>query len=317
MKFTIQIENNKRLDEALNSICQRIRFGSEFCEWKLPNMNMLKKAYMMIKKSGKEFCYLTPHTSNKGIEKIRKQLTFIDEMGDATVIVNDLGVLNIVEQFSNLKSHMGRQLVTNLSRCPWKEFINPQAGYLERRRIEKTLYQTNLNYGPTIQFFKKHGVIGADVDWIPQCFRHYGFLKDYDINLSIYLQTIPVTVTRKCHMARFLGYENPDKCPRPCLKTALDINQPVMGVELFLHGNTVFRLMQPTKSDIKKIYEIGIDELVIHFNPISNFVNHKEIDGFIEEFKASSGRKFTAMLSGVFSRSHAIQSKSSRIETIG
>lgn len=317
MKFTIQIENNKILDEALNSNCHRIRFGSEFCEWKLPTMNMLRKAYILTKKSEKEFCYITPHTSNKGLEKIRKQLKFIDEMGDATVIVNDLGVLNIVEQSPGLKPHMGRQLVTNLARCPWKEFINPQAGYRERRRIEKTLYQTSLNCETTIQFFKEHGMVGADVDWIPQCFQHYGPIKDYGIDLSIYLQMIPVAVTRKCHMARFLGYEDPDKCPRPCIEMTLNLKQPVLGMELFLHGNTVFRLMQPTKSDIKKVYKVGIEELVIPTNPILNFVTHKEIDGFIEEFKASAGRKFSDILSGVLSRSHPIKSKSSRSETIG
>jgi len=317
MKFTIQIENNKRLDEALNSNCQTIRFGSEFCEWKLPTMNMLKEAYMMTKKSGKEFYYVTPHTSNKGIEKIRKQLKFIDEKGDVTVIVNDLGVLNIVEQSPNLEPHMGRQLVTNLARCPWKGIINPEAGYLKRRKIVKTLYQTSLNYEPTIQFFREHGITEADVDWIPQCFRHYGSLKDYGINLSIYLQMILVAVTRRCHMARFIGYENPDKCPRPCNQTAFKLNQTVLGVELFLHGNTLFRLMPPTKSNIRKIYEIGINELVIPFNPILNFLNHKEIDSFIEKFNASASRKFSDILSGVFSRSHDIKTKGSRIEIIG
>ena len=71
MKFTIQIENSKRLDEALKSNCQRIRFGPEFCEWKLPNMDMLKKTYTLTKKTEKEFCYVTPHTSNQVLEKIR------------------------------------------------------------------------------------------------------------------------------------------------------------------------------------------------------------------------------------------------------
>lgn len=316
MKFTIQIENSKRLDEALKSNCQRIRFGPEFCEWKLPNMDMLKKTYTLTKKTEKEFCYVTPHTSNQVLEKIRKQLKFIDEKGGATVIVNDLGVLNIVEQFPNLKPHMGRQLVTNLARCPWKELINPQAGNEERRRISKTIYQTSLNCGTTIQFFKEHGIEGADVDWIPECFKHYGSIKDYGIDLSIYLQMIPVSVTRRCHMARFLGYENPEKCPKPCLEMALTLDQPVLGMELLLHGNTIFRLVQPTKSDIRKVYEIGIEELVIPINPILNFENHEEIDGFIEEFKASADRKFSDILSGLLSRSHPVQAKSSRLEII-
>jgi hypothetical protein len=300
VKFTTHIENDN-IDMALNSNCDKIRFGAEFCEWKIPTMDVLKENYIKTVKEGKEFCYITPHTSNNGIEKIKKHMKFLNENGDVKVIVNDLGVLNIVEQLPNLRLHMGRQLITNLARCPWKELINPQAGQLEKKKIEKTLFQTNLNYQRTIEFFKEHGVTGVDLDWIPQCFEHYNFLTNQDIGLSIYLKTIPITITRKCHMARFLGYKDPEKCPKPCLEMAFKIVQPIMDIEMLVHGNAVLRLIEPNKSDIKKICKIGIDELIIPLNPVSNFESYKEINRFIEEFNDNISGNL-GIFNGILSR---------------
>jgi len=54
-------------------------------------------------------------------------------------------------------------------------------------------------------------------------------------------------------MARFVGERSPETCSRPCLNRALVLkNEALRDYELnfFLGGNTVYRLLQPSREDI-------------------------------------------------------------------
>lgn len=279
MKISVQTDNLKMLDEALNSDCDKIRFGSEFCEFKVPTLATLEKAYVLVRKEGKDFAYITPRVSTASIENIRKQLSFLDKKGEMNIISNDLGTLSILEQYSNLKPHLGRQLVYVPARCPWPE-IGPKS-FLAKRRWARIFYQTSLNYKPSIRFFQNYGVKDVDVDWIPNCFKHYYFLVRNGLALSVYLHLIPVTITRKCHTARFLKEENLWTCSRPCNNRAFLLKERIMHVEFYLQGNTVFSYTRPSQSDVRKLRKIGASELVIVMNPITKIESRQDIDELI------------------------------------
>ena len=74
MEFSVQTDNLKSLQEAVNSKCSDIRFGSEFCEYKIPRLEELQKAYQTVCESNKTFTYVTPRLSNAGIKLLIKQL---------------------------------------------------------------------------------------------------------------------------------------------------------------------------------------------------------------------------------------------------
>jgi hypothetical protein len=271
------------LKEAVQSNCDTIRFGSEFCEQLMPNMEVLKKAYNLVDESKKEFIYITPRLSNNLLKKIRDQLTFLNDQGKKVdVVINDLGMFNVLENYSSIKPRLGRQLVYIPARCPWGQITEQTVGFLAKRRVEKIYYQTSLNYPQTFLFFRKHGIKNIDVDWIPHIFPSLDFLVKKGFGLSVHLFFTPVTITRKCHTARFLDEKDFLYCSKPCNTQAFILKNSILGVTLYLQGNVVYRYIQPVKKDVTKLFKIQASEFVIPMNSITEVKEKQKIDSFIQ-----------------------------------
>lgn len=286
--FSAQAESLKAVEETVKSNVDVIRFGSEFCERKIPSLQTLKAAYRLTEDSGKRFIYVTPRLPGKALEKVRRQLKFLTSM-EAAIVVNDLGLLNVLTAQPELDIRLGRQLIFIPARCPWKlgfkDFLLLTLSVklkMDRGKVADLFHQTNLNYKPTIEVFRKCGVKGVDLDWIPECFRGYRFLTENGLKLSVHLYLVPVAVTRKCHSARFLGEKRLDRCGKPCYGSFFRIVHDKLGVEMFLHGNVVFRLVKPKRKDLKKLLDSGVSELVIPVSPIMKTLSCREIDGVVE-----------------------------------
>ena len=279
MKFTVQAETMNLLREALSSGCDRIRFGSEFCEQKIPSLKQLEEAYNEAKKNGKSFSYILPILSNKGIEKIRKQLEFIKICNDIELIVGDLGLINILQKQGDFKIRLGRSRVYIPSRCPWSQITRiPNPSFFEQRKVEKIFYQTNLNYMRSLNFYKNQGIIGADVDWIPKCFKSYDSLSKTGFQLAMHTYGVPVAVTLRCHTARFVDEKNPSLCSRPCLNSAYDLDQVDLKKRFLLLGNVVYRQVEVIKKELKQFKKTRIEELVLPMGALSELNTSKDIN---------------------------------------
>jgi hypothetical protein len=281
MKITVQTDDLGKLQKVASSKCDIVRFGSEFCELKIPSLKRLQNAYKTTIDEGKEFIYVTPKVSNLGLTNVRKQLKFLTDV-EAGIVVNDLGILNILHNTPNLKLYLGRQLVYIAARCPW--FTFEREGWLERQKLEKTYYQTSLNFEPMINFLKEYNLWNVDIDWIPRCFPHLDFLVKKGLHLSAYLHLVPVAITRKCHMARFLGETSYKDCTKQCNDRSFLLKQKTIELELFLCGNTIFRIIQPIKEEIKKLKN-KINEVIILVNPITNIENQVAINEVISNLQ--------------------------------
>ena len=279
MKIAIHTDNLERLREAVGGDSACIRFGSEFCEHLLPGQDELKEAYDRVRSAGKEFVYVTPRLSNAGIDKVRKQLAFLNKKGRIRVVFNDLGTLNMLRRFPNLRPQLGRLLLRVPARSPFAERIAREGFAMGRERsagdtlsrgsaVAKEWYAalfsyTSLSYSPTIEFFKSYGVRNVDVDWLPRTFVRFDALMKRDLELSVYLHLVPIMVTRKCHLARFLGEERPEECSKPCLEDSLIIKSELAGVQLLLQGNAVLAVVQPADKDLESLREIDVAEVVV------------------------------------------------------
>lgn len=242
------MENSEWLGAAVESKCDVIRFGSEFCEFKLPDLAGLERAYETVSRSGKEFCYVTPRLSNSGINRVRKHFEFLNRKDDVRIVVNDLGAVNVIRQYENLRGHLGRQLYRVPARSPWAERIATQglviAGrtghidqlekgdFLVRRWYNRLFSQTSLNFHLTIELFRSYGFVGVDVDWIPRIASSFKWLKSQGLECSLHGHQVVIAVTRKCHTARFLGEESLEECTRPCLDKAYVLQSDVLGLEI-------------------------------------------------------------------------------------
>jgi len=267
-KLTAQSGSIPLLKEALKKNYSVIRFGSEFCMYALPSTEELQKAYELTVDAGKEFVYVTPRLADKKMIIVKKQLETLNNMGGCTIVINDLGALKIVKDLTSLKSHLGRQLVYIPSRCPWKEITEREVSLFTKRKIKKIFYQTALNYDPTIIFYKDLGIIGADVDYIPNLFPNLKFLIERGLQLDVHMFSIPVAITRKCHTARFLGTEDLETCSRFCYTKAFMMNNEILNKDLCLYGNTVLKLVEPDRKAISLLSRMGVAEFVITMGPL-------------------------------------------------
>ncbi len=286
MKVSVQTDNLRLLREALWSRCSSVRFGSEFCEHLLPGLGTLEKAHELASEAEKAFMYVTPRLSNAGIVRLKEQLPFLSEQEGVGVVVNDFGALHMLRHHANLHPHLGRHLFRVPARRPWTEaIIHRQDPSSETGRWIRDLYSTtSLNYQPTVELYLRYGCERADVDWLPRIFPALGFLAENGIRLSVHLHLVPVTFTRKCHTARFLGEKSPESCSRPCLSRAFVLRSEVLeeyGLEFVLHGNAVFRLVQPLAMDVAALQRSGVDELVLTMNHVTGVDTARKIDDLI------------------------------------
>ena len=282
MKFTVQTESPSLFKEALGSLCDGIRFGAEFCEWKIPDLEALRRAHIEAKEAGKAFTYVTPITSNVGIDKLREQLAYIKEAGDTKVTIGDVGVLNLLQKYDGIRLHLGRPRVYIPARCPWPQITRmPNPSFLTRLKVEKIFYQTSLNYARTLEYYKSLGIVGADVDWITKGFNHLKPIIKKGFCISVHTHAIPVAVTMRCHMARFLGEEDPALCSKPCFSEAFAIKQTELQRSFILHGNVVFRQAEHTHKDVRQLQRLGVDELIIPMGPVSGILTGKDVDDAI------------------------------------
>ena len=289
MRITVQTDTLETLKEAVESDCHAVRFGPEFCEWKIPSLDILKEAYEHAIGAGKKFTYNTPQASNSSLEKIREHLAFLDEEGRIDVVVNDLGTLNILEKYPELRPHLGRLLIIIPARCPWPQVTDAYVGFFDKRRVAKIFYQTSLNYIPTIHLFQEHGVKGVDVDFIPNSLPHYDFLLNNGLELSVHLHFTPVTFTRRCHTARFIDEKEPERCSKPCDSKAFLLKHNMLKeIDLLLCGNVVYRPTKASRKDVKKLHDKGV-EIVISMNSATKIQSREEINALKKNY-GSEGR---------------------------
>lgn len=279
MKFTVQTESITQLSEALYCDCKGIRFGSEFCEWKIPDLEVVKKAYEETMDAGKTFAYVTPIVSNDGIDKLIEQLSFLRGLKGIEVIIGDIGVLHLLQDFKDLELRLGRPRVYIPARSPWSQITRlPNPSFFARRKVERIFYQTSLNYVRSLNYYRSLGIEGADVDWIPKCFSHFKKIMKNGFNLSVHAFALPVAVTMRCHMARFLDEEEPALCSRPCLNKSFNITQKELEKNFVLHGNVVFRLVNSPRRDVEKLQRLGVRELIISMGPVSKLKTTEDIN---------------------------------------
>ena len=285
MKVTILAGNLAMLKEALVGDSQKIRFGSEFCMYALPTIDSLETAYNLTSDAGKEFVYVTPRLSEGAMSSIHEHLDLLNELSEVTVVANDLGTVQNLKGLSNLKLHLGRQLVYTPSRSPWKEITEHSVSIFTKRKVKQIFYQTALNYRPTIEFYKGLGAIGADMDMIPELFPAFNFLIKNKLNISVHLHSIPVTITRKCHMARFLGEPDFERCSRPCYTNAYIMDNETLDTRMVLCGNTVFKLIEPNKKLTRQLAKHGVAEVVFTMSPLTSFSPQTHSESLIQNMR--------------------------------
>ncbi|NLG26383.1 MAG: hypothetical protein GX557_00600 [Chloroflexi bacterium] len=284
---SVQIDNLRLLDAALASRCDRVRVGSEFCEQLLPTDAALERAYAAVRDAGKPFVYVTPRLSVSGMQRVAAQLAALESWGGATVVANDYGTLNVLARHPGLTPHLGRHLVRVPDRSPWAEgLVHDKELTPKQQRWLTNLYAvTSLNYAPTLAFYRERGVQRVDLDWAPRVAPALDELVAGGLQLSVLLQFVPATMTRKCHMARFLGEESHERCSRPCQRRAFMLKSEILkaaGLRLFLVGNAVFREEPATPEGVADLAARGVSEVVVPMGSLTRLETAEQVDAYYQ-----------------------------------
>lgn len=238
----------------------RVYFGAEFCQWRLPAPAAVRKAFGIADEMGIGFTLMTPWVTDAGIRKLRGLFSGLVPLVDnavspVEVVVNDFGVLTMLkEEFPSLVPVLGR-LLARQKRCPRvpgaiESIPEPGRDVYMHAGIEDPLAAGML---------KRYGVKRVELD---------GPLQGMEVDLrparlkgSVYTPYVFVTVTRHCP-ASFdaTSWQSFTGCKiMGCTKNVLSLNNPDNGSRLLMRGNAQFveNLGAPNK-----LTGTGIDRIV-------------------------------------------------------
>lgn len=299
MKFTVHAEHPPALHQALRSQCNGIRYGADLCEFKLPNDVQIKEFVRHLNETDKEFSYVCPRVPQQSFPVLEQHLSAINAgtKRRVRVVANDWGALNLLidKRFPNLTPYLGRQLVAIPGRGrPSMADLMGGENLFRRIAAKKVgglvFNKTNLHFKATLEFLRKNGVEGADIDWVPQTFKEMKDIVKGGLKFSVHYGLVIVAVVRRCHTARYFNEPIPERCSMPCFKTAFLLNHELFG-ELYMDGNTIFAKTEPTPKEMRLFNASEPAELVLTMGPMTKIQTADDINAQIHQLKGYTGQK--------------------------
>lgn len=248
-------------------------FGNEFCEYCIPDSNMVKKFLKVCKKDKLNPVFVTPPTGDYGIKILKENLLYLKkELDSCEIVINDLGVLELAHNI-----------------CPHFNFIigrvfdkTSHDSRILSRDIEAYYGQDGLRFArtpgilssSTEQILCKYNIERYEFD-----FPKVGLEIEGKSKYSLYFPYQYLTTGRVC-MFRATQYEKKskflvgnEKCCQVCANVQAELRKPINGfviengnkisdTYLFQKGNTIFYL---NESEDLFMGNTIFDRLVLQF----------------------------------------------------
>lgn len=232
---------------------ERLYFGQEFCQYLIPDLDDLRRAYYFSRQLEWAFTYVTTGAiTDEAMDKLKKQLAFLcDEAPGSEVVVNSWGVLHLLDrEFAALRPVLGRmlnkqkRLPRDLETCPPR---NPEGIHADEEAVTRN--QTRALRGMSLslpsfrQDMSSRGVNRFEIDIVPQ---GIDIPEDrWGMGASCYYPWTYVTSGRNCLTAaeeqperEFVVPDNP--CPQPCRRVSAATNLDTIKSPLLERGNAIF-----------------------------------------------------------------------------
>lgn len=247
------------LSNTLNNIdaYDRLYFGSEFCQLHLPTAEEIIKILSIAQQGNKNLTFLTPVCNDLGVKKIAY---ILEKYGkylyahDFEVVINDWGILDLLDKYPEVKKVVGRSLLN------YKK--DPRIGKFTSVPVELKYNESLSKY--VRNFLFKYGCRRIEFDNLDYLLESVSPSKD--IAFSVYIPYVCVTTTRLCRLQDENLYNRSNalkshlNCDRKCEKIRLELKNKSVGKSLVVRGNTQY---YETTILSEKWYEArGIDRLV-------------------------------------------------------
>lgn len=239
------------LQQIANEQLGYLYFGNEFCEYRIPDVEKLKKISDLCKKEVLSLVLVTPAVTDFGIQKIEVLLeAIISEKLLLDLVVNDVGVLELVhKKFPQIHCIAGRifDKTTHDSRATFSEFDTYYGEKGKRYSMMPGLFSQSF-----FSVCQEYGINRFEFD-LPK----NGLIIPDHANCSLYWPYSYLTTGRVCYF-RSLGLNKNKKhlvgdhnCKQLCRKYYIEKRKPLNGIVidngqrikeefLFQRGNTVF-----------------------------------------------------------------------------
>lgn len=214
---------------------QRLYFGNEFCSWRLPSAEELKRVREAAREQGVGFTFVTPYLNQIGLKQVLKILEWFSPAEGTEVVVNDVGFLEMLsrEKWEGVIV-IGRLLTRQQRGAGWKNSTFPKDG------AARYLRSCNLDSPSLVEWFHtRYGVRRFEIDNLIQGVEIKPLSSD--IRLSVYYPFIYLTTSRRCPWS-FNGREwrNLEDCSSPCRNRILILNPEEGGRPILMGGGTQF-----------------------------------------------------------------------------
>ncbi len=257
MERALYVTRLTDIDDAAASF-QRLYFGAEFCEFRIPSPDLLRKAREVAATRGWAFSLMTPYVTTMGLEKLEALLPELDD-GDE-VILNDWGTLDwVAADFPHLRVVLGR-LLTKQKRGP--RILNVASitppdmlSHYRRSNVDVPKLRDFLTDELRVERYELDNPL-------------QGIERRPDVPASLYTPWMYVSTTRLCLVNHC---ENRTQSLRAifqtdfaCQKHQFTLKHDNMPATLHLVGNTIFvkNPVEPTNLE-----QLGINRLVVQPRP--------------------------------------------------
>jgi hypothetical protein len=275
--------SQEALDRPLPEGYDRVYFGSEFCERRIPSLPALEALVRRTHDADMRFTLVTPYVTDEGLDRVEELCRALSgQAGACEVVVNDWGVLRLLhERFPSLEPVLGRLLVKQ-KRCPTLARVLKRAPAAMMRHADPEhsdrVLVMQVKLPPAMDEYYRGSNAGS-VPVLQKCLSGMGVrrieldnpLHGVKVSLgqgvraaSLYVPFVYVSTTFYCPSAGCDGPQSTMRkrrpCSQQCARYVFSLEHASFPLPLLLRGNTHF--YRNDSVDESRIARMGVDRLV-------------------------------------------------------
>lgn len=239
VESAVFVDDLSTLDDTDDDF-DRLYFGNEFCDKRLPSPNEVRTAYDAAEDRGMEFTYVTPIVTPTRLDAVHSILESLESMGaTAELVFNDWGVYTMADDLGVFDSLVAGRVMSRQKRDPTVSHLT-DGGTVdlsdEGKRVSETVLEHFQKSIINTPYARSH-LAGRGIDRIELDVLAQGVYDEaIDFDASLYYPWNFVTVKRWCRESTA-----PPLCNEACDETVYSLdNQPVMPQMLYRKNNVVF-----------------------------------------------------------------------------
>lgn len=232
--------DNLETRDAVGDDYDRLYFGNEFCDKRLPGPEAVLEAFESAENDGMDFSYVTPILTPTKVSAVETILDRLASVGaDVELVFNDWGVFQMAKEYEEFDDLVAGRVLSRQKRDPTVTHLEGDGSVELRedeRAVSKNVFEhfqkSVVNASYAREHFANRNVNRVELDVLAQGI----FEEDISFSASLYFPWNFLTVKRWCQEST-----SAPLCNEACeeMEYTLD-NRPVMPRQLYRKNNVVF-----------------------------------------------------------------------------